>query len=545
MNRSRLLFLLISGLLVLTILSGTLLGAPTRDGEGEDSLYKYLSVFTEVLRLVRQAYVDETDLDLLMNGALDGTPDALDPFSMYVPEDAVTDYMAARQVGETRSGLRVAKERGVAYVVAVQEKGPGRHARSAAGRHRLAPRRRLDARAAAVAHREGAHRRAPAPRSSSRCCAPARRRTSPWSSPSSSRRSPTSRPTRTCRACASPPSPRTRRRWCGKLMGSVQGDELLIDLRGVAFGDVERAYEVAKLFAGGDLGFLVKRDEKLETYTGAGAQSWRGKAVVLVDRGTQGAAEVLAQILRQRSGAKLVGQPTFGFAGRSKVIELDAGGSVVLTDAFFTGPDGKPVDEGHRARRPGRRSRRAASRSSASRSRTSSSSAPSTCSTTSPAPPKRKQRREPIMVRSRRARSRRAALEAARRRWARWLALRRRWRRRSLPSGWRWSRSLWSVSGSCSDGGARTAAPSEPTCGRAAAAPLGEASTRAAGAAPLEPDLRGEVVLAGARDSRVTDALDLPTLPVEPGAAARAGRRRGETRRRSPSSSTTSAAASR
>ena len=106
MNRSRLVFLLVSGVLVLTILSGTLLGAPTRDDEGEDSLYKYLSVFTEVLRLVRQAYVDETDLDLLMNGALDGTPDALDPFSMYVPEDAVQGYLAARQVGESRSGLR-------------------------------------------------------------------------------------------------------------------------------------------------------------------------------------------------------------------------------------------------------------------------------------------------------------------------------------------------------------------------------------------------------------------------------------------------------
>ena len=28
------------------------------------------------------------------------------------------------------------------------------------------------------------------------------------------------------------------------------------------------------------------------------------------------------------------------------MIDLDAGGSIVLTDAFFTGPDGEPVDEG-------------------------------------------------------------------------------------------------------------------------------------------------------------------------------------------------------
>ncbi len=148
---------------------------------------------------------------------------------------------------------------------------------------------------------------------------------------------------------------------------------------------------MAKLFAGGDLGFLMKRDEKLETYSGASTQSWQGKAVVLVDRGTQGAAEVFAQILRQNGGAKLVGQPTFGFAGRSKVIDLDAGGSIVLTDAFFTGPDGEPVDEGIEPDvLVG--DRRAASRSSARSSKTSSSSARSTSCTSSPQPPKRRRR---------------------------------------------------------------------------------------------------------------------------------------------------------
>jgi carboxyl-terminal processing protease len=132
-----------------------------------------------------------------------------------------------------------------------------------------------------------------------------------------------------------------------ELLAKVSGGELLIDVRGVAFGDVERAYEVARLFADGDLGFLMKRDQKLESFTSpASGRSWSGKAVVLVDRGTQGAAEVFAQILRQRGGAKLVGQPTFGFAGRTKVIDLDAGGSLVLTEAFFTGPDGEPIAEG-------------------------------------------------------------------------------------------------------------------------------------------------------------------------------------------------------
>jgi carboxyl-terminal processing protease len=345
MNRSRLVFLLVSGILVLTILSGTLLGAPTRDGEGEDSLYKYLSVFTEVLRLVRQAYVDETDLDHLMNGALDGTPDALDPFSMYVPEDAVADYLVSRQLGESRSGLRVAKERGVAYVVAVQEKGPG----ATLGLQQGDILSRLDGestRELPLWRIEKALTAAPGTKVKLEVLRAGETEDftlelaefqPPVAYVETYQDVPRLRVASFSKDAAAV---------VGRLLGSIQGGEILIDVRGTAFGEVERAYEVAKLFAGGDLGFLMKREEKLETYSGAPSQSWRGKAVVLVDRGTQGAAEVFAQILRQRGGAKLVGQPTFGFAGRSKVIDLDAGGSIVLTDAFFTGPDGKPVSEG-------------------------------------------------------------------------------------------------------------------------------------------------------------------------------------------------------
>jgi carboxyl-terminal processing protease len=248
-------------------------------------------------------------------------------------------------VGESRSGLRIAKERGVAYIVAVQEKGP----------------------AAVLGLEQGDI--------VSRLNGQSTRELPLWqiekalTGAAGSKielevlRAGETRNFTLELAEFEPPVaylenyqnvPRLRIASFSKdaaavvteLLSTVQGSELLVDVRGTAFGDVERAYEVAKLFAAGDFGFLMKRDEKLETYTGAGAQSWRGKTVVLVDRGTQGAAEVFAQILRQRGGAKLVGQPTFGFAGRSKVIDLDSGGSIVLTDAFFTGPDGKPVDEG-------------------------------------------------------------------------------------------------------------------------------------------------------------------------------------------------------
>ncbi|MCB1035636.1 MAG: hypothetical protein KDD47_17575, partial [Acidobacteria bacterium] len=70
MNRSRLVFLALSLLLVLPLVTGHLsAGDPTGD---EDSLFKHLAVFTEVLGLVNQAYVEPADDQMLMTGALDG-----------------------------------------------------------------------------------------------------------------------------------------------------------------------------------------------------------------------------------------------------------------------------------------------------------------------------------------------------------------------------------------------------------------------------------------------------------------------------------------
>ena len=59
MSRSRIIFFTVSFLLTFPMLAGTLLRAASRNQSPEDdSLYKYLSVFTEVLGLVRQSYVD-------------------------------------------------------------------------------------------------------------------------------------------------------------------------------------------------------------------------------------------------------------------------------------------------------------------------------------------------------------------------------------------------------------------------------------------------------------------------------------------------------
>jgi len=122
-------------------------------------------------------------------------------------------------------------------------------------------------------------------------------------------------------------------------------DKLLIDLRGVSSGDPEVAYATAKLFTSGDLGSLMRRSEQLQAFRADEKPVWQGKTVILVDRGTLGASEVFATVLRQKEKAELVGERTFGHAGRVGSAELSSGGRLLFTEAFYTGPDKKPLNE--------------------------------------------------------------------------------------------------------------------------------------------------------------------------------------------------------
>ena len=78
------------------------------DEEGDGSIYKYLSVFTEVLNLIRQAYVEPTPTDSLFQGALDGTTDALGPFATFVPASEVVSDL--RQIDSLVGNDQVERE---------------------------------------------------------------------------------------------------------------------------------------------------------------------------------------------------------------------------------------------------------------------------------------------------------------------------------------------------------------------------------------------------------------------------------------------------
>lgn len=313
----------------------------------EDSLYRYLTVFSEVLGLVHGSYVDPPDMKELMAGALEGTTDALDPFSIFVPAAEVERYLDARQVGSRRSGALLFKERGITYVVAVEKESPAGKAGLEPGdivaqidgrpTRPLAPWQIQELFAGAPGTKLDVELiRQGEPRKASLLLAPVAAEVPALS---------TSEGTPVLRI---PAFDETTATAVASLLRGAAGatkNGLLVDLRGVSTGDPEAAYATAKLFAQGPLGGLFERQTELRDWQSAGAPIWQGRLVVLVDRGTLGAAEILATVLRQSARADLVGERTFGYAGRQGSATLASGGRLFYTDAFYAGPDKKPLRE--------------------------------------------------------------------------------------------------------------------------------------------------------------------------------------------------------
>lgn len=104
-------------------------------------------------------------------------------------------------------------------------------------------------------------------------------------------------------------------------------------------------------------GYFLEADDLVFTLVSSGGErdEWRAPdaglaatreapLVVLTDRGTASAAEILAAALREHGRATIVGEATFGKATAQGMYELDAGGALRVTVARWYTPDDDSVD---------------------------------------------------------------------------------------------------------------------------------------------------------------------------------------------------------
>lgn len=311
--------------------------------------YSQLTIFQEVLTRIINDYVDEPDLEKVRVGALRGLAEGLDPYSAYLTPDQVRRLNAGTSQAEGESGIVLSKVAGYAYVVSVLKGSPAEIAGVRPGD--------LIEYIGTQATRDISLYEArelltgpPGKEIEVKIFREGRSETFRFKLDRIARPKPEAKLLERgigyvkLATLEEGESVRIRRELEGLISQGV--DRLILDLRGVATGTLSEAVAVANYFIGsGTLAQTIGREGRLlQTFTAdPQRQLYRGELVVLVDRSTAGAAEVVAAAVLENKRGEVVGEKTFGAGGEQKLFPLRDGGGLYITVVKYAGPSGKPI----------------------------------------------------------------------------------------------------------------------------------------------------------------------------------------------------------
>jgi len=121
---------------------------------------------------------------------------------------------------------------------------------------------------------------------------------------------------------------------------------LVLDLRNNPGGLLRQCIFVASMLLPDDNKLIVEtkpRNGRDEPYNRSGAQLWDQPIVVLVNKNSASASEILSGALKDYKRATIVGESTFGKALVQTVIPLSNGSAMAITTAHYYTPSGYDV----------------------------------------------------------------------------------------------------------------------------------------------------------------------------------------------------------
>jgi carboxyl-terminal processing protease len=123
--------------------------------------------------------------------------------------------------------------------------------------------------------------------------------------------------------------------------------KILLDLRNCAEGDENEGVAVANLFLNhGTITYLQGQKFPRQAFNADPAKAITTLPVaVLVNRGTSGAAEIVAAAILENARGDVVGDKTFGDGSVQKTIDLPDGGALILSIAKYYSPSGKAIQD--------------------------------------------------------------------------------------------------------------------------------------------------------------------------------------------------------
>jgi carboxyl-terminal processing protease len=306
-------------------------------------------IFQSVLEHIQNDYVDEPNMEKVRAGALRGLAYGLDPYSTYLTPDQVKDYRAEKKSNQVGIGAELSQYASYLYVVAPVKGSPSDQAGVRAGdiieyidnkatrdislydaRQLLngAPSTeiklrilRANARPMTLAVKRSAFR------------APA----------SEARMEPGKIGILRINSLETGEAADARARLQDLLKQGAQ--KIVVDLRSVAGGEIQEGVTVANFFIqSGPLARTIGREQKvLKAFEADPKVSlFNGPAVVLIDTGTAGAAEVVASAFLERKRGDVVGDKSFGAGAEQELFTLRDGDGLLLTTVKWASASGKP-----------------------------------------------------------------------------------------------------------------------------------------------------------------------------------------------------------
>jgi carboxyl-terminal processing protease len=314
-----------------------------------DSAYRHLSVFQDVVTLVMNNYLSEPEMDQVMNGAIRGMLEALDPDSCYLSADEYLAYKDPEAHKRADIGVELTK-RYYLQVVSVLPGSPADKAgvepgdllKSVNG----ANTREVNVIAGEAMLRGGAGTKVTLEIVRDRQPDPLElevERRDVVVSPVTFRN--LGGGNGYVAVSAFRPGTDTDVKRAIEMLKGQGASKIVLDVRN-SFGRVaEEGAKVAELFiAGGVAARLQSRSgETSDVKLASDRVAFPGDVVLLVNGGSSGAAEIVASAFRTAKRGEILGVPTSGRSAVQRAISLGDGTAVVLSVAQYWTPDGKAL----------------------------------------------------------------------------------------------------------------------------------------------------------------------------------------------------------
>jgi len=343
-NRTRFVVLLVTA----PILAYTLVGGFLSRVVAREDTYRHLRIFEDVVSLVTDNYVEEVEAGRIMEGALWGLAEGLDPESAYLTPDEVNEYEAGKASGEVGVGLVLTRQYYI-QIVAARDGSPAAEAGLLPGDYIRA----IDEKPTRMMSTVRARRLLyGTPGSTVRISVIRNNAAEPVEL--ELERSSSQTASVTSRVVAPGVGYLRVAEFDGTTTAAIasaagtlaqQGTEhLLVDLRETAGGAFVNGLEAARLFTDADTLVIRESLDNQDPVTGPDQEPSIDWPVVLITNpGTAGAAELFAAALTDAGRADTVGLRTAGSAAEQVLVRLPGGGGLLLSTTRYLTASGEPI----------------------------------------------------------------------------------------------------------------------------------------------------------------------------------------------------------